>query len=125
MPAIRPQAGLQGVISGSGTGFFPVDIEEVPKWTRSITAKIEAQNAPTGKIRRSDGRLVGLVDVAESEQLGSSRADITDLEDGLTELLLKIQVEVLGVGRANVLVRTKKITQRREPRVDRRTCGEW
>src|SRR4029077_3363264 len=123
------------MISGRSSGLLLVYIEEIAEGSRhvevhSVGAVDPADVAIGRRLGHGDSwghgtpsrgggagvpscnlRLARLVEVAEPEQLGSSGADISDLEDhGLAQLLLHIQVEVLGVGGANVLVRAKKIT---------------
>src|ERR1700690_255950 len=129
MPAVHAQAGLQSVVDRTGCGFFLVDVEEIGEygpWHVEIHAirAVEAADrtvgwgkskalAPGGcrRIERSDLSLTGLVDVAETEEFGSLRAHVSNLEDSFAQLLLHIEIPILRVRGANVRVGAKKITQ--------------
>src|ERR1700694_1528894 len=102
MPAVHPHAHLQGVIRGTRCGFCLVNVEQTgvnrPRhieihsiWTvesADWTVWKCEPNARRSRIESCDLGLVRLVDVAETEELGSPGADITNLEYRLTRLLL-------------------------------------
>src|SRR5271168_4236183 len=125
MPTIGSQTGLQPVISGSSGGFLLVDKEEITEGPGHVeihavgavepTDRTVGRSEPTsagsrgGSVPIRNLRLARLVDISEPEQLVSPGADITNLEHhSLAQLLLQVHVEVLGIGRANVLVGAKK-----------------
>ena len=93
VPIIHLQAGLQRVINGVRQGFFFVQIfREIREVSRN------AQIAHTiRQIGCRDLRLARLVDIQGLKQLGPLRTHIGNLQHGfVTELLLDIQIEVLG-----------------------------
>src|ERR1022692_3522989 len=106
------------MIGGTRRRFLLVDIKLATKRPGyievSIVRAVESgdgavwQDGPVAlscrRIVGRDLRLTRLVDVAEAKKLCASRTNVSHLNKSLTELLLNVEVEILGVGCADVLV---------------------
>src|SRR5262245_31413136 len=104
MPIVDSKAGLKRIVGGVSAGLHPVDVEEAGRQGTDGT------DAITGQVRRVDLLLGGLIDVAEAKQFVAVRTDVAQLENRLlAELLLKIHIEVLHVGRADMRIDAKRV----------------
>ena len=54
--------------------------------------------------------MAGLVDIAEAEKFCAPGANVSDLKESFAKLLLYVEVEILGIRRADILVRSEKIS---------------
>ena len=124
MPAVGPQAGLQRVIRRARRRFFPINVEQRriggaghvevravrPVKSGDRTVRQDRAVTLSGRsIVRSDLRLGGLINIAESEQLGAPRPHVSHFDHRFAKLLLQVQVEILGIGSANVSIRTEVV----------------
>src|SRR5262249_34158038 len=107
VPTVDLQAALQGVVSRVAGGFLHVNVEQA---VVEIAGRKNAGVRQAPEVGLVDRSLRRLIDVAETEELVTIGADIADLQHGmLAELLLEVEVEVLHVGRAQVLVHAESI----------------
>ena len=61
-----------------------------------------------------DLRLARLVDIAKAEKFRAQSADVSHLKHRLAELPFNVEIEVLGVGSAEIVVGAEEVTEGRK-----------